>query len=274
MNTQCAGEQLEFHPLGRRSVIGRFDGGRISSDSGGVLLREVDKHTGVTARVSKCFTDYRYPATVEHDVYELVSQCPFAIALGYEDRGDHGELHGDALLSLLVGKRDVTGDRRIRERHRGYALASASTFSRMELGHPEEEAHDRYKRIVARPEAFDELVVKLFIESHCLAPTKIWLDLFADRTSAHWVRANQLRLFFSSFAYVLMQTVRRLGAQGTQFARAQCATLRLKLLKFGARHKITTRRVWLSFSESYPYARTFTQVLSNLQQHPLWNPSG
>ena len=101
------------------------------------------------------------------------------------------------------------------------------------------------------------------------------LDLFADRTSAHTMRANQLRLYFSSFAYVLMQhALRRLGTEGTQFARAQCATLRLKLLKIGARVKITARRVWLSFSQAYPYAKTLTQVLANLQRAPLWNPSG
>ena len=56
------------------------------------------------------------------------------------------------------------------------------------------------------------------------------------------MRANQLRLYFSSFAYVLMHALRRLGTEGTQFARAQCATLRLKLLKIGARVKITARR--------------------------------
>ena len=67
--------------------------------------------------------------------------------------------------------------------------------------------------------------------------------LFADRTSAQTMRANQLRLYVSSFAYVLMHGLRRLGSQGTQFARAQCSTLRLKFLKIGARIKITTRRV-------------------------------
>ena len=88
------------------------------------------------------------------------------------------------------------------------------------------------------------------------------------------MRANQLRLYFSSFAYVLMHALRRLGMQGTQFARAQCSTIRLKLLKLAARIKITARRVWLSFSQAYPYAKTFTQVLANLQNKPLWNPSG
>ena len=117
METQCSGEQREFHPLGRRSVTGRFDGGRISSDAGGVLLREVDKRTGVTARVSKCFVDYRNPASVEHNVQELVSQRLYAIALGYEDLSDHGELRADALLSLLVGKRDVITDAFLRSQH-------------------------------------------------------------------------------------------------------------------------------------------------------------
>ena len=100
------------------------------------------------------------------------------------------------------------------------------------------------------------------------------LDLFADRTGAHTMRANQLRLYVSSFAYVLMHVLRRLGSQGTQFARAQCSTLRLKLLKIGARIKITTRRVWLSFSQACPYAETFTRVLANVQKHPVWKPSG
>ena len=78
----------------------------------------------------------------------------------------------------------------------------------------------------------------------------------------------------SSFAYVLMHALRRLGTEGTHLARAQCSTIRLKLLKIGARVKITAWRVWLSFSQAYPYAQTFTQVLANLQNKPLWNPSG
>ena len=90
------------------------------------------------------------------------------------------------------------------------------------------------------------------------------LDLFADRTSAHTMRANQLRLYFSSFAYVLMHALRRLGTEGTQFARAQCSTIRLKLLKIGARVKITARRVWLSFSQAYPYANTFASGAGEL----------
>ena len=61
------------------------------------------------------------------------------------------------------------------------------------------------------------------------------LALFADRTSTHEIRSNQLRLYFSSFAYVLMHTLRRLGLEGTSMAKAQCDTIRLKLFKIGAR---------------------------------------
>ncbi len=100
------------------------------------------------------------------------------------------------------------------------------------------------------------------------------LDLFADRTSSHTMRANQLRLYFTSFAYVLMQGIRRLGARGTDLARVQCCTLRLKLLKVGARVRITLRQVWVSFSESWPYAGIFIRVLENLHAEPVRSPPG
>ena len=92
------------------------------------------------------------------------------------------------------------------------------------------------------------------------------LGLFADRTSSATLRANQLRLYFSSFAYVLLHGLRRLGLTGTAFAKAQSTTIRLKLLKIGARlHCLTARKVWLSFSEAYPYARDIARKgLANL----------
>jgi hypothetical protein len=91
------------------------------------------------------------------------------------------------------------------------------------------------------------------------------LYLFADRTSAGKMRANQLRLYFSSVAYMLMQSLRRLGLKGTQMATAQCNTMRLKLLKVGAQVKVTVRKVWVSLAGGYPYAELFVQVYLNLQ---------
>jgi hypothetical protein len=97
------------------------------------------------------------------------------------------------------------------------------------------------------------------------------LHLFADRTSARTMRANQIRLFFSSIAYVLLEALRRLGLAGTELARAQCQTIRLKLLKIGALVRVTVRKVWVRLSSSTPYAAMFRRVHANLArfQPPL-----
>ena len=92
------------------------------------------------------------------------------------------------------------------------------------------------------------------------------LYLFADRTSAATMRANQLRLWFSSVAYTLMNALRRLGLKDTKPAVAQCNTIRLKLLKIGARVKVTVRKVWVSLSEGYPYQQLFKQEYENLRR--------
>jgi len=95
------------------------------------------------------------------------------------------------------------------------------------------------------------------------------LMLFADRTSTAYLRSNQIRLYFSSVAYLLMQALRRMGLQGTEWAKAQCTTLRLKLLKIGALIRITVRKVWVSMASGYPYAERFRQVYAQLQAVPL-----
>ena len=74
MRTQCNQESSEFHPLGQRQVPGRFDGGTITSDAGGLLVREVEKRTGIIAQFAACFTDHRDPDRIEHTVRELVAQ--------------------------------------------------------------------------------------------------------------------------------------------------------------------------------------------------------
>lgn len=474
MRTECNPEQLEFHALGRRAVLGRFDGGRITSDGGGLLLREVDKRLGLLDRLATCFTDYRNPNAVEHRVQALVAQRVYGLALGYEDLNDHDVLRKDSVLALLVGKQDLIGEARVREQDRGNPLAASSTLNRLELSTSATAASDRYKKIAADPAALDRLLVDVFLESHSKPPREIWLDLdatddplhgrqegrffhgyyrcycylplyifcgehllcarlrpsnqdgaagsveelerivsqirarwpktrivirgdagfcreaimawcettdvryalglarnkrlqralgnemaqaradyertgqparcfrdfryrtrkswsrerrvigkaeylpgkanprfvvtnlsrreararrlyeqlycargdmenrikeqqlglFADRTSTATMRANQLRLYFSSFAYVLMHGLRRLGLAGTAHANAQSTTIRVKLLKIGARIRITVRKVWLSFSETCPYANDIAQILANLQRHPAWKPPG
>jgi len=95
------------------------------------------------------------------------------------------------------------------------------------------------------------------------------LDLFAGRTSTHEMRVNQLRLYFSWFAHVLVQTLRRIALEGTELAKAQCGTIRLELFKIGAQVRVSVRKVWVSFSESYPHAELFQGIVAKLQQIPL-----
>ncbi|HEV2186903.1 MAG TPA: IS1380 family transposase [Stellaceae bacterium] len=83
------------------------------------------------------------------------------------------------------------------------------------------------------------------------------LDLFADRTSAHAMRANQLRLWFASMAYVLIAALRRIALRDTQFAQASCGSIRLKLLKIGALVTTSVRRIKIAMASGCPYAQEF-----------------
>jgi len=469
MTTECTAAQLEFHGLKRRQVIGKFDGGEISSDGGGVLLREVEKRTHILRRLSQCFTDHRDPERIEHSLETLIKQRVMAIALGYEDLNDHDALCRDSLLALLSDCQDVMGASRSRTQDQGKPLAGKSTLNRLELTPLDADSGSRYKKIVADSSAMDTLLVDLFLESYETPPQEIVLDvdatddrvhgkqegrffhgyyghycylplyvfceeqllcarlrtadqdgaagtveelesivtriraqwpkvriilrgdsgfcrdelmswceahqidyvlglaknnrlkasiademkqakamyecageaarafrdfryrtldswscerrvvgkaeylskgenprfivssihqeerdarslyedvycargdmenrikeqqlaLFADRTSTHKMHANQLRLYFSSFAYVLMQALRRLGLEDTELAKAQCGTIRLKLLKIGTQIRVSVRKVWLSFAESYPYASLFQQVFVKLEKIPI-----
>jgi len=94
------------------------------------------------------------------------------------------------------------------------------------------------------------------------------LMLFADRTSTAWLRSNQLRLWFSSAAYVLVQALRRLGLAGTRLAQAQCGSIRLWLFKIGALVRVTVRKIWVSLSSACPYRDVFTQVYDKLRRVP------
>lgn len=469
MQTECIQQTFEFQALGRREVVARFDGGPITSDAGGLLLREVEQQTGIIRQLAGCFTDHRDEELIEHSVEELLRQRIFALALGYEDLNDHDQLRYDPLLATLVGKRDPTGDDRVRRRDRGKALAGRNTLNRLELTPRGANADSRYKKIVAGAGQIESVFVDVFLQLHRRPPKRIVLDLdatddpvhgnqwgkffhgyyksycflplyifcgehllvaklrpadidasagsvkqlarivaqirqqwpdvqiviradsgfcrerimawceangvdyilglaknkrlgrilgkelyeakqqfeatgqparvfkdftyrtrkswsrprrvigkaehlrkganprfvvtsltadqfdartlyedeycgrgemenrikekqlclFADRTSAHTMRANQLRLWFSSVAYTLLQVIRQFGLQGTELARARCDTIRLKLLKIGASVRVTVRRVWLSMAESCPYQRLFAAVYANLKR---WLP--
>jgi hypothetical protein len=124
--------------------------------------------------------------------------------------------------------------------------------------------------VVTSLEADDRAAKPLYEEDYCgrgEMENRIkeqQLHLFADRTSARTMRGNQVRLFFSSIAYVLLEALRRLGLAGTEWACAQCQTIRLKLLKIGALVRVTVRKVWVKLSSGCPYADVFRRVHANL----------
>ena len=458
MATECTQKDFGFHPLKHREIRAQFDGGAITTEGGGLLLREVEKRIGMVRQFAACFRDYRKVDLIEHTVEELVAQRIYGLALGYEDLNDHEELRKDPLLAVLVEKCDPDRE----------WLAGKSTLNRLELTPSTASAKARYKKIVADHAAVDRLFVDVFLTAHPQAPAQIILDLdatddplhgnqegrffhgyyghycylplyifcgefllgarlrpsnidaaagsleelqrivkqiravwpevrilvrgdsgfcrqelmawceaesvdyvlglaknerlkaeikkelrkakrqyhetgraarifkefyyqtrkswsrrrrvvakaehlekgenprfvvtslraeewpapalyeelycargemenrikeqlmlFADRTSTAYLRSNQLRLYFSSVAYVLLQMLRRLGLAGTALAKAQCATIRLKLLKTGALMRISVRKVWVSLAGGYPYVALFRQVHENLCAVPL-----
>jgi hypothetical protein len=126
--------------------------------------------------------------------------------------------------------------------------------------------------VVTSLSAEDRSARPLYEEDYCArgeAENRIkeqQLHLFADRTSAGTMRANQIRLFFSSIAYTLLNALRRLGLEGTEMAEAQCQTIRLKLLKIGALVRVTVRKVWVHLASSCPYAEVFRRVHARLSR--------
>src|ERR687891_448038 len=111
--TECIQSGFEFHPLAGRRVTAEFNGGTITSDAGGLLLRQAERRTGILKRFSACFRDHRHADRIEHPGEELIAQRVYALALGYEDLNDHDQLRADPLLATLVGKRDVLGEERL-----------------------------------------------------------------------------------------------------------------------------------------------------------------
>jgi hypothetical protein len=103
--TKCNRKALSFSRLGRQKIVANFDGGRLTSDAGGLLLREVDRQLGLTADLAECIADPRDPARITHELRTLLAQRVFAIALGYEDLNDHATLRDDPLFAVLAEQR-------------------------------------------------------------------------------------------------------------------------------------------------------------------------
>jgi hypothetical protein len=175
MQTECIPDLFGFVAVEKRAVVAAFDGGKMTSDAGGLLLGATDRAIGLVRRFAACFGDRRRPELIEHEVATLVGQRVFGLALGYEDLNDHDHLRHDPVMALLAGKLAA-------RRQSCAAVAGKSTLNRLELSRTEP---TRYHKISHDPAAIEALLVDLFLEAHAVRPEEIVLDLDATDDPLH-----------------------------------------------------------------------------------------
>lgn len=194
MPTDCIAERFGFERVEGRRVEAAFDGGRVTSDGGVLLLAKADRAIGLLGRFAACFGDGRSARDVEHGMTTLVSQRVMGIALGYEDLLDHDQLRHDPVLAAILGKLTP-------RRKRCAALAGKSTLNRLEHA-PKGEA-DRYHKITHAPEAIEALLVDVFLEAHGAAPDEIVLDLDATDDPIHGAQEGRFfHGFYGGYCYL------------------------------------------------------------------------
>ena len=175
MVTECIPDLFGFAPVEGRKVMAAFDGGKMTSDAGAMLLGATNRTINLVGRFAGCFEDHRAAELIEHEVRTLVGQRVYGIALGYEDLIDHDELRRDPVMAVRAGKLAV-------RRSDGAPLAGKSTLNRLELSRP---APTRYHKISDDGAAIERLLVDFFLEAHSQTPPHIILDLDATDDPLH-----------------------------------------------------------------------------------------
>ena len=195
MATECSAELFEFARVEGRAVVAGFDGGKITSDAGGLLLGASDRAIRLIERFAGCFTDSRSSELIEHTVATLVGQRIFGIALGYEDVLDHDELRHDPMMAVLAGK--------LAARRKNCApVAGKSTLNRLELGKPEPTP---YHKIGHDRQAIENLLVDVFAEAHAHPPRQIILDLDATDDPLHGHQEGRFfHGYYDCYCYLLL----------------------------------------------------------------------
>jgi hypothetical protein len=175
--TDCTQTCLAFSSLGHKKIQADFEGGRLTSDSGVLLLREVDRRLGLTESIASCIDDPRDSRYVDHSQLEMLRQRIYAIALGYEDLNDHDTLRQDPALQVAT--------ERVRQKESDQALSSAPTLCRLE-------------NRVGREEMWrvSQVFVEQFIASYREPPEEIVLDFDATDDPVH---GKQERRFFHGY---------------------------------------------------------------------------
>lgn len=162
--TECNAERIEFSRVGRRQVVADFNGGRLTSDAGVLLLREVDRQIGLINAINDCLRDPRDQRFTIHTQREMIAQRIYSIALGYEDLNDQHTLRDDPALQLAAGKSPEPDD----------PLASPPTLCRLE---------NRVNR--AALVRMSALFVERFLAAHDVPPKEIVLDFDATDDPIH-----------------------------------------------------------------------------------------
>ncbi len=190
--TQCTQDSFEFEAHFSRRVTGQFDGGKLTTDGGALLLRQTEQRIGLLRRLGDCFTDCRRAERVEHRLDEMLAQRIYGLALGYEDLNDHEQLRHDPLLGIVAGKRNPE-----------QALAGKSTLNRMELSPAGDGLKERYWKISYSAAAIDQLLVMLYQESQARSPRRIVLDLDATDTPLHGKQENRFfHGYYNHYCYL------------------------------------------------------------------------
>src|SRR3954469_22673504 len=162
--TDCSRDSLTFSRLGAKAIVADFRGGRLTTDAGALLLRQVEQRLGLLDALDAAIPDPRRPELIEHDQKAMLAQRITAIALGYEDLNDHHTLRGDPALQVVSG-RDPAPEA---------TLASPSTLCRLE---------NRVDRAAAARIA--AVLVELFIAGHPEPPEALILDFDATDDPVH-----------------------------------------------------------------------------------------
>ncbi len=190
-STQCIPNQLKFGNIKGRKVIANFEGGRITSDAGIVLMAELDKKLKITSRFATCFRDYRDSSYVDYSVHQLLAQRVYGIVLGYEDVNDHDKLRYDPALAIALSQLNFINSNEA-------SLAGKSTLNRLEYC-PEtaiNQAESRYHRIEHQPKELEKAFVDIFLESYTKPPRQIILDMDVTDDQVH---GNQEGAFFNTY---------------------------------------------------------------------------
>ena len=188
---------LSFPLLARKPVEVAFNGGRISSDGGLLLLAQLDRQIGLTERVTACLTDPRLASRIQHSLLDLIRQRVYQLAAGYEDCNDADRLRFDPALKLAVGRAPVSGAE----------LASQPTLSRLEGTIAEEEC-----------EAINAVLLEQFLACPRKTPTQVVLDFDLSEDPAH---GQQEFIFFNghygSYCYLPLFVFARAAGEREEF---------------------------------------------------------